>query len=151
MYSDWAWKTALESAQYAWTLKYLSNIILIVCDIYSGSKNYSSSFSSSFLSFFCALWKPTSELLLATFCSTLCLVYMLLVQLCISFNLHFPKTRKDTHEFFITKNYPSRQRKRGLCLLKNLLILKKISRIFWSILVEISRTFRMNINIKLYC
>ena len=40
--------------------------------IYSGSKNSPSTLYSSFLSFFFALWKPTSELLLVTSCSTLC-------------------------------------------------------------------------------
>ena len=45
---------------------------------YSGSKNYPSTLYSSFLSFFFALRKPTSEVLLATSCTTLCLVYMLL-------------------------------------------------------------------------
>ena len=64
---------------------------------------------------------------------------------------YFPKKRKDTHEFLITKNYPSRQRKCRLSLLKNLLISEKFSTMFWTILVEISRTFRMNINSTLYC
>ena len=45
---------------------------------FSGSKNYPSTLYSSFPSFFFALWKTTLELLLATSCSTLSLVYMLL-------------------------------------------------------------------------
>ena len=121
-------------------------------DRYSGSKNYPSTLYSSFLTFFFALWKATSKLLLVTSCSTLCLVYICYsFQLCISFSLYFPKKRKDTHKFFITKNYPYKQRKCRLCLLKNLLISEEFSRMFWNILVEISRTFTMNIDSKLYC
>ena len=50
-----------------------------VINTYSGLKNYPSIFYSSFLSFFFALWKATFGASIMTSCSTLCLVYMLLV------------------------------------------------------------------------
>ena len=104
-----------------------------------------------FLSFF-ALWKATfgpsiSDILQHVIALYICYSF----QFCISFNLYFPKKRKDTHEVLTTKNYPYRQRKCRLSLLKNTLISGKVSRMFWNILVEIYRAFTMNRNRKLDC
>ena len=100
-----------------------------VVSIYSGSKNYPSTLYNSFLSVFFALWKPTQELLLVTSCSTLCLVYMLLILALYFFEFLFSRKRKRCRWNFDNEKLSVEQRKCRLCVLKSLLIRKNLENV----------------------